>query len=56
MLELIGLRPVEVDELGKDAIILPESGIVLIDRDASRHRCSEVTGLILSKALALASR
>ena len=56
MLELIGLRPIMVDNLGRDAVILPDYGLVLVDREASRGRRAEITGLILSEALALESR
>ena len=34
MLELIGLRPIAVDDLGPPALILHDHGIVLIDAGA----------------------
>lgn len=41
MLELIGLRPVAVDELGSPAVILHDHGIVLIDARADLREVSD---------------
>ena len=53
LLEMIGLRSVEVDELGQDAIVFAAHGIVLVDRAASALRQGDITSRILAAALPL---
>lgn len=36
MYELLGLRPIVVEGLHKDAILVDDEGIILIDQDADR--------------------
>lgn len=50
LLDLIGLRPVLVPDLGQDAIILTKEAIILIDTKADMER---VTDRALAAAVAL---
>lgn len=34
MFQLLGVRPIVVEELGRDALLLPEHGLIFIDADA----------------------
>ena len=47
LLDNAGLRPVEVDNLGRDAWVLGTIGFVLIDREAAEVRPFEVVNEIL---------
>lgn len=41
MLELIGLRPVIVDDLGRPAVMLAKHGLIIVDSAADLHRVAD---------------
>ena len=51
VLEAVGMRAIFVDHLGKDGLLLPEDGIVLIDADLSSVHLAQVVTQALKAAL-----
>ena len=51
VLEAAGMRAIFVDHLGKDGLLLPEDGIVLIDADLSSVHLAQVVTQALKAAL-----
>lgn len=51
LLQVVGLRPVFVDDLGRDALLLAELGILLLDRGLSGPDLADLTDQVLSEAV-----
>lgn len=52
LLQVIGLRPVFVEELGRDALILGEYGLLLLDRGLTPADLADLADQALSDAAA----
>lgn len=50
MLDIIGLRPVFVDSLGDDAVLLPDHCLLLIDSALDAEGVTRVVGQALASA------
>lgn len=56
LLDLIGLRPIRVDDLGRDALLIASCGLVLIDSAVTGARLDAVVDRVLSMAAGALTR
>ena len=56
LLDLIGLRPIRVENLGRDALLIASYGLVLIDSALDGERLTAVVDRVLSSAVGSLSR
>lgn len=52
ILDVIGLRPIMVEGLGRDAVLSLSVGVLLLDAGLSAEDISDITDQVLSRAAA----